>query len=106
MMTALYPLRADGLIHASRVIALVRSSALASAIVTQLLVPLKEAAPPNLPCVDQPVFESVPTLPLPDPSLAVVPLPSLNPYAATRPGVVAGGVHVVEMPLTGAAMSA
>ena len=33
----------------------------------------------------QAVLESVPLLPLPDESTVVVPVPSLNPYAATSP---------------------
>ena len=47
--------------------------------VTQEFVPLKESALPNLPAVDQVVFESVPVLPLPDWSAVVVPLPSSKP---------------------------
>jgi hypothetical protein len=64
-----------GLTHASRV-RRVTSSALESGTVTQALVPLKDSALPNLPDVDQVVFEFVPVLLLPDRSETVVPEPS------------------------------
>ncbi len=59
---------------------------------TKALLPLKESALPNLPAPApaQVAFESVPALPLPDWSAAVVPLPASKPYAATSP--VVGGV--------------
>ena len=47
--------------------------------------PLNCSALPYLPVVAQVVFETVPVLPLPDASVTVVPDPSSNPYAATRP---------------------
>src|SRR4051794_817745 len=74
-MTACHPLRATGLTHASRVIAPVRSSELASATVTQLLVPLNDRAPPNFP-VTRVAAVRVPVFPLPDASAVVVPLAS------------------------------
>src|SRR4249919_3001094 len=70
----------------STVIAVVRSSELESATETDELVPLNESALPNLPSVDQVAFDSVPPLLLPDLSAVVVPLPSSNPQAPTRPG--------------------
>ena len=56
---------------------------------TRALVPLKESAPPYFPDVDHVVFDVVPLLPVPEASPTVVPLPSLNEYAATSPGVAA-----------------
>ena len=73
-----------GLIHASRVTAVVRRSAGASLTVTRAFVPLNESAFPNLPAEVHVAFEIVPALPRPDPSMTVVPLPSLKEYAATR----------------------
>src|SRR5438874_12827608 len=77
---------AAGLTHASSVIALVRSSEPAAGTVTQLDVPLKVSAAPNLPAVVHVVFVTVPLFPAPDESATVVLAPSLKPYAATRPG--------------------
>ena len=48
--------------------------------------PLNESALPNLPAVDQVGIESVPLLPLPDWSAAIVPLPSSKPHAPTSAG--------------------
>ena len=84
-----------GLTQASSVIPLVRSREFESFTLTRALVPLKKRALPNLPAVDQVAFESVPVLPLPDRSAVVVPLPSSNPYAATRP--VGAGVVTVAL---------
>jgi hypothetical protein len=53
--------------------------------VTIALVPLNSSASPNLPAVDQVAFVIVPLLAFPDASVTVVPDPSSNPYAATRP---------------------
>jgi hypothetical protein len=50
---------------------------------------LNDNAPPYLPDVDHVVFETVPLLPFPDASVTVVPDPSSNAYAATRPDVAA-----------------
>src|SRR5436190_77247 len=74
-----------GLTQASRVIPVVRSREAESLTVTQLLTPLNDRAPPYLPEVDQEVLATVPVLELPEASAAVVPDPSLKPYAATRP---------------------
>src|SRR3989442_1171153 len=74
-----------GLTHASRVIPVVRSSEAESGIVTRLDVPLNESAPPKWPALDQDVVETLPALPVPEASATVVPLPSSNEYAATRP---------------------
>src|SRR5260221_13343259 len=67
------------------VMPLVRSRAAALATVTQLLTPSNDSAPPNLPLVVHVGPFSVPVLPPPDASAVVVPAPSLNVYAATRP---------------------
>src|SRR5258705_908241 len=74
-----------GLTHASSVIAVVKRRDAESGIVTTALVPLNESAPPYFPAVDHVVADTVPVLPLPDRSVTVVPVPSLNEYAATRP---------------------
>ena len=55
---------------------------------TWLLVPLNESALPCLP-VTQVTLVSVPVFPFPDASAVVVPVPSLNAYAATAVNVVA-----------------
>src|SRR5256885_2377025 len=75
-----------GLTQASSVSPFVRSRLLASLTVTQLELPLKESALPYLPALDQAVLAVVPPLALPEASATVVPAPSSNPYAATRPG--------------------
>src|SRR6476646_901044 len=80
----------DGLTQASSVMPLVRCSDVESGIVTRELVPLNDSAPPNLPAVDQVVFETVPLFPFPDESATVAPEPSLKEYAATRPDGAAG----------------
>ena len=67
-----------------------RSSDGVSATVTQLLLPLKDSAPELCPSDDQLVPDVTPTFPLPELSPAVVPVPSLNEKAATRP---AGAGH-------------
>src|SRR6476620_7083995 len=75
---------AVGWTHASSVMPVVRSRLFASGTVTQLLVPLKLSAPPNLPaalCV-APVI--VPVLLWPEASAAVVPVVSSKPQAPTR----------------------
>ncbi len=76
-----------GLTHASSVIAPVRCNDALSATVTRELLPLKLSAWPYFPVAAHVVFAVVPVLPLPDASATVVPDPSSNPYAATRPGV-------------------
>src|SRR4051812_30005905 len=69
-------LAAVGLTHASRVMAPVRCRDAESATVTQLLVPLKDRALPNLPAVLQVAAVIVPVFPLPEASATVVPVPS------------------------------
>ena len=75
-----------GLTHASIVMPVVRSSEALSLTVTELFVPLNDRAPPNLPSALHVAPEVEPVLPVPDASAAVVPAPSLKPYAATMPG--------------------
>lgn len=75
---------AVGFTHASIVMPVVRSGTLASAIVTQSLVPLKLRAPPNLPAVECVAPVSVAVLPRPEASAAVVPDGSSKPHAPTR----------------------
>src|SRR5258708_26510317 len=79
----------EGLTHASSVIPLVRCSDAASGIVTSALVPLNCNALPYLPDVDHVAFVIVPLFPFPDASVTVVPDPSSNPYAATKPDAAA-----------------
>src|SRR3974390_186690 len=74
-----------GSTHASKVIAVVNCSDAALPIVTTALEPLNVSALPYLPELLQIAPLTVPLFPLPDASLTVVPLPSLNPYAATNP---------------------
>src|SRR5262252_6190210 len=75
--------------------ALVNCSDGALLMVTKALLPLKDKALPYLPEVVHVAPVIVPLFPLPDKSLTTVPLPSLNPYAATKPGVAVGvGVAV------------
>src|SRR5262249_56066931 len=75
--------------------ALVNCSDGALLTVTNALVPLKDKALPYLPEVVHVAALMVPLFPLPDRSVNNVPLPSLNPYAATKPGVDVGvGVAV------------
>ena len=76
-----------GYTHASNVIPLVNCSDGALLMVTKALVPLKLNAFPYLPEVVHVAPLIVPLFPLPDASFTTVPLPSSNPYAATRPSV-------------------
>src|SRR5437868_1224097 len=78
----------DGFTHASSVIPVVRCRETESLIVTRELDPLNTRAPPNLPEVVHVALVTVPTFPMPDESATVVPVPSLNEYAATSPAVV------------------
>src|SRR5256886_10926783 len=79
-----------GYTHASNVIPLVNCSEAALLMVTSALVPLKLKALPYLPDAVQVAPLIVPLLPLPDTSVTIAPLPSLNPYAATKPGLGVG----------------
>src|ERR1700744_2984454 len=83
----------DGLTHASSVIPLESCSEAELGIVTTELVPLNDSASPNLPAVDHVALLMVPLFPLPEASVTVVPEPSLNPYAATRPEVAASATR-------------
>src|SRR3954469_4588563 len=75
----------DGRTQASSVIALVRSRLLASGTLTWSLTPSKDSAEPNLPVSERVGPLIVPTLPVPEASVAVVPVVSSKPNAATRP---------------------
>jgi len=85
-----YELLAVGRTQASRVIPEVRSRELLSMTSIRSFVPSKLAAAPNFEVVDHvaPLI-SVPLLPLPDLSAAVVPAPSSKEYAATNPELCA-----------------
>src|SRR6266545_4749724 len=84
-MTSRHPPPTVGYTHASKVIPVVKSNELASLTVTRALVPLNDRAGPNFPAVVHVAASIAPLFPLPDVSVTVVPAPSLNPYAATRP---------------------
>src|SRR3954451_15146802 len=96
-MIARHPVGAVvGNTHASSVIAVVRRSDGASAIVTCALVPLNTSALPNLPVV-QVVPLAAPLLFWPEASRTTVPVPSSNPNAATMPVVSAASVVTLTM---------
>src|SRR3954447_7394008 len=82
---------AAGLTHASIVKPFVRSSDDESGTVTQLDVPLKASAPPNLPVGDQVVSRVAPVFGVATASCTTVPLPSSKPYAARSPPLAARG---------------
>src|SRR4051794_16235179 len=86
---------AVGWIHADRVIPVLRLSAAELATLTRLLVPLKLRAVPLRPAVVQVAPASVATFPFPETSALVVPAPSLNAHAPTRPGGVDPAAPVV-----------
>src|SRR5262249_16196133 len=75
----------DGFTHASSVIPVVRCSDAASGTDTNDDVPLNDNADPNFPDPDHVAPLIVPLLPFPEESPTVVPDPSPNEYAATRP---------------------
>ena len=79
----------------------VRSSAGASAIVTQSFCPSKTSAPPYRPAVVQVAPLTVPVWPRPDASAVVGPWPSPNAHAPTSPDgtdvEVVGGDATVEL---------
>src|SRR5689334_18715115 len=68
----------------SSVMPSVRSRLSASGMVTQVLLPLNDRAPPNRPAPDQVGPSSTPSLPKPEASAAWDPAPSLKPRASTR----------------------
>src|SRR5450432_2255125 len=76
---------AVGMTQASSVMPVVKSSALESGTVTQLLVPLNDSAPPNFPVVTRVAPLIVPTFPVPELSTTLAPLVSSKPYDATKP---------------------
>src|SRR3954467_7971869 len=85
-----------GSTHADNVIAfVVRFSDDELATRTTLLEPLKLSALPYRPCVDHVAPVTVPTFPFPDASAVVVPVPSPNAHAPTRPAGWTGGSAVV-----------
>src|SRR5262245_50467543 len=92
-----FPLALDGRTQAASVMAVVRSSEGASFTVTRALVPLKASAPPFLPPVVHVAVPIGPALPFPEASPAVVPVPSLNEYAATRPPLGGPAAWVVAV---------
>ena len=79
MITHGQPCRAVGLIHADSVMPVVRSSTLASGMLTMLEIPLKLRALPNLPVVTHAVPVRLPVRLFPDESTVVVPPPSSKP---------------------------
>src|SRR5689334_10638855 len=90
-----------GLSHASRVMALVRSSDGLSGIRTIDDVPLNWSAPPYFPVLVHVPFCTVPLFPLPDRSFSVAPAPSSNEYAATGPFAAGAGAGCGEGAGTG-----
>src|SRR3989442_9703371 len=76
---------AVGYTHASSVMPVVRWSEAESLMVTIELVPLNTRALLYLPAAVHVPLVIVPVFPLPDESATVVPVPSLNEYAATSP---------------------
>ena len=75
----------DGFTHASKVMPVVRCNDAESLMFTRALLPLKTSALPYFPAVVQVAFAIVPVFPFPEESATVVPVPSLNEYAATNP---------------------
>src|ERR671934_2896425 len=74
-----------GSTHASSVIPLGRSSEPGSGTATQSPEPSNESAEFVCPLLVQVAFAIVPTLPVPETSATVEPLPASKLYAATRP---------------------
>jgi len=68
----------EGLIQASRVIAVDKRKAAESATVTREELPLNDSAPAFLPAEVQVALVTAPVRPLPDASLLAVPAPSLK----------------------------
>ncbi len=95
-MRSRHPPNDVGYTHASSVIPVVKSSEAESFTVTSAVDPLKDRACPNLPPAHvAPLI--TPVFPLPEASATLVPVPSLKPYAATKPG---GGGEVVLLTVT------
>src|SRR5262245_37823743 len=84
-----------GFTQASSVIAEPRCRVAESGTLTVAFDPLKDSPLPYFPAAVHAAFASVPVLPLPEASATVVPEPSLNAYAATRPPAVACAVVAV-----------
>ena len=100
-ITARHPVGATvGYTHASSVIAAVSPSDAEFGTVTLALVPLNTSAFPYRPAVVHVAPLSVPVLLFPDASMTVVPEPSLNPYAATRPVGGGGWLNVVALAMS------
>ncbi len=76
--------------------AVVRRRDDASGTVTLAVVPLKNSALPYFPAVLHAAVPIVPGLPLSELSVAVVPTPSSNEYAATSSGIVASVVSAAS----------
>jgi len=101
-ITARHPVGAAvGYTHASSVIPVVSPSDPVFGTVTLALVPLNTSALPYRPAVVHVAPLSVPVWLFPDASPTVVPVPSLNAYAATSPAIGAGVVALAtfEYPL-------
>ncbi len=60
--------------------------------------PLKESALPNFPALDHVAPFTAPVWPFPLASATLVPVPSSNPYAATRPPTAACVVAEAVLP--------
>src|SRR5438477_10948357 len=85
-ITDRHPIEATvGYSHASTVNPVVSRSDAALGTSTSAFVPLNVSALPYRPAVVHVAEATSPLLPFPDASRAVVPLPSLNPHAATAP---------------------
>src|SRR5579863_9388004 len=92
-----------GSTQASSVIPVVRSNDVELFTVTNELAPSKDNADPYLPEDVQVAVPMVPLFPLPDRSSNVVPEPSSNEYAATRPGIATGLVVATTISCYGSA---
>jgi hypothetical protein len=93
------------LTHASSVIPVVRSRDGESFTLTRAF-PLNTRAFPNLPVVVHVALTIDPVFPTPDESVALLPEPVLNAYAATSPGVGAAGTAAGRKAATSTAESA
>src|SRR6266566_8523114 len=84
------PVTADGATQASSVMPVVSWSEDELGMLTMLLDPLNERAPPLRPLETQVALEMLPLFPLPDVSWSVLPLPWLKLYSATSPVLLVG----------------